>query len=158
MRLPLYALAVSGATLVQGTVVPVVGIGGVVPDIPVILVVLLALRRGPEVGCLLGFALGLAEDVLVGGPLGVHTVSKAFVGFVVGTLPRWFLVSRAAVTIAVAVLASVADGVLRFGLLQIFHYPAGLGELLTRVILPQAAYNGLLATAAVTLPAVWMRR
>ena len=34
----------------------------------------------------------------------------------------------------------------------------GLGELLTRVILPQAAYNGLLATAAVTLPAVWMRR
>ena len=38
MRLPLYALAVSGATLVQGTVVPVVGIGGVVPDIPVILV------------------------------------------------------------------------------------------------------------------------
>ena len=35
---------------------------------------------------------------------------------------------------------------------------AGLGELLTRVILPQAAYNGLLATAAVTLPAVWMRR
>jgi hypothetical protein len=46
----------------------------------------------------------------------------------------------------------VADGALRFGLLQLFQYPAPFGELLTRVILPQAGYNTMLAAVAVLVP------
>ena len=65
MRLPLYVLAVSGGALVQCTVVPAVGVGGIVPDIPVVLTVLLALRYGAEAGCLTGFALGFAlRDII----------------------------------------------------------------------------------------------
>lgn len=150
----LYLLAVSGGTLVQGTVVPALSVGGVVPDVPVILVVLLGLRRGPEVGCLLGFALGLAEDVLAGGPLGLHALSKAVLGFLSGGLPRWFLVGRPAVPIVAAVLATIVDGALRFTLLQFFHYPAPFGEVLARVILPQAGYNGLLAALCLAVPGV----
>lgn len=152
MRLPLYFLAIGGGTLVQSTVVPVLGIGGVVPDLPVVLVVLLALRRGPEVGCVTGFALGLAQDAIVGGPLGLQALSKAVVGFIAGELPRWCLVANPVVPITTAILATVADGVLRFALLQLFHYPAAFGELFGSVILPQAGYNGLLAAAALVLP------
>ena len=154
MRLPLYVLAVSGGALVQSTLVPVVGIWGVVPDVPVVLTVLLAIRRGPKAGCLTGGALGLAQDVIAGGPLGLHALSKAVLGFVAGDLPRWFLVSQPLVVVAATVLATVADGALRFALLQLFHYPAPFGELLARVILPQAGYNGLLAALAVVAPAV----
>ncbi|MBI3457452.1 MAG: rod shape-determining protein MreD [Candidatus Rokubacteria bacterium] len=152
MRLPLYFLAIGGGTLVQSTVVPVLGIGGVVPDLPVVLVVLLALRRGPEVGCVMGFALGLAQDAIVGGPLGLQALSKAVVGFIAGELPRWCWVANPVVPITVAILATVADGVLRFALLQLFHYPAAFSELFGSVILPQAGYNGLLAAAALGLP------
>lgn len=157
MRLPLSILAVGGGTLVQSTVIPAFGIGGVVPDLPVVLVVLLALRWGSESGCLLGFALGLVEDVLAGGPLGLHAVSKALIGFAAGELPRWVLVSRPVVPVAAAVLATVADGLVRFGCLQLFQYPAPLGDLLARVILPQAGYHGLLAGAALVWPAVRAR-
>ncbi len=153
MRLPLYFLAISGGTLVQSTVVPVLGVGGVVPDLPVVLVVLLALRRGPEVGCLTGFALGLIQDAIVGGPLGLQALSKAVIGFVAGDLPRWWLVSNPVVPITAAVLATVVDGMLRFSVLQLFHYPAAFSELFGSVILPQAGYNGLLAAAALALPA-----
>jgi len=38
---------------------------------------------------------------------------------------------------------------LRFGLLQLFHYPASLGALLVEVILPQALYNGVLGAACI---------
>lgn len=152
MRLPLYFLAVSGGALVQCTVVPVVGVGGVVPDLPIVLAVLLALRYGPEAGCLTGFALGLAQDTLAGGPLGLHALSKALIGFAAGDLPRWILVTRPFVPVGLAVAATVIDGLARFALLQLFHYPAPLGELLARVILPQAGYNGLLAVAAVAWP------
>ena len=158
MRLPLYFLAVGGGTLVQCTLVPAFGVGGVVPDVPLLLVVLLALRWGPEAGCLTGFTLGFVQDVLAGGPLGLHALAKALVGFATGDLPRWLLVSRPLVPVATVVLATVVDGVLRFGLLQLFHYPAPLGELLALVILPQAGYNAALATVAVVVPAVRARR
>jgi rod shape-determining protein MreD len=157
VRLPIYVLAVGGGTLVQSTIVPIVGIGGIVPDVPVVLVVLLALRLGPEAGCLTGFALGLAEDVLAGGPLGLHAVSKAVIGFVAGDLPQWAIASRPVVPIALAVVATILDGLVRFTCLQLFQYPAPFGELLTRVILPQAGYNGLLASLAVMWPVVRAR-
>ncbi len=152
MRLPLYVLAVSGGTLVQCTVVPAVGIGGVVPDLPVLLTVLLALRYGAVAGCLTGFALGFAQDAVAGGPLGLHALSKALVGFLAGDLPRWLLVSRPIVPVALAVLATILDGLTRFALLQLFQYPAPLGEVFTRVIVPQAGYNGVLAAAALVWP------
>jgi rod shape-determining protein MreD len=153
MRLPLYAAAVGGGALVQCTVVPVVGVAGVVPDVPIVLAVLLGLRYGAEAGSVAGFALGLAQDVVGGGPLGLHALSKGLVGFAAGELPRWLLVTRPLVPTGLAVLATVLDGLLRFGLLQLFHYPAPLGELLVRVIVPQAGYNGLLAAAALAWPA-----
>ena len=98
------------------------------------------------------FALGLAEDVVAGGPLGLHAVSKAALGFAVGDLPRWFLVGKPVVAIAAVALATVADGAIRFALLQLFHYPAPFDELLARVILPQAGYNAMLASLAVLAP------
>ncbi|HEV8307909.1 MAG TPA: rod shape-determining protein MreD [Methylomirabilota bacterium] len=158
MRLPFYFLAIGGGTLVQSTVVPVFSVAGVVPDLPVILVVLLALRRGPEVGCVTGFALGLAQDAVAGGPLGLHALSKAIVGFVAGDLPRWCLVSNPLVPIMAAVFATVLDGGLRFAVLQLFHYPAAFTELFGRVILPQAAYNGLLAAVVGVLPVLRPRQ
>jgi enoyl-CoA hydratase/carnithine racemase len=84
VKLPLYFLAVGGGTLIQSTVVPVLGFWGVVPDFPVVLVVLLALRRGPEVGCVVGFALGLAQDVIAGGPLGLQALSKPSIALIKG--------------------------------------------------------------------------
>jgi rod shape-determining protein MreD len=153
VRLPLYVLAVSGGALVQCTVVPVVGVGGVVPDVPIVLTVLLALRYGPEAGCLTGFALGLAQDAVAGGPLGLHALSKAVIGFAAGDLPRWILVRRPIVPVGLAVVATLLDGLARFAVLQAFHYPAPLGELFTRVILPQAGYNGVLTIAALAWPA-----
>lgn len=157
MRLPVYLLAVGGGTLLQGNLVPALPPWGVVPDVPLILVVLLSLRRGSEAGCLAGFALGLAQDVLGGGPLGLHVVSKAVLGFLAGDLPRVFLVERPVVVGVAVALLTVADGTLRFGLLQLFHYPAPFGELLASVVLPQASYDGAVALAVSAVPALRTR-
>ena len=48
-----------------------------------------------------------------------------------GDLPRWVLVTRPIVPVGLAVLATIIDGLLRFALLQLFHYPAPLGEIFT---------------------------
>src|SRR5262245_65685953 len=98
----------------QSTIAPVLGSWTVVPDLPVVLVVLLALRRGSEVGCIIGFALGVAQDVIGGGPLGLHALSKSIVGFVAGDLPRWCLVTNPVVPIVAAVAATVVAATPRF--------------------------------------------
>jgi len=63
----LIALTVFGGGVAQATVAPALRIGDIAPDLPLIVVVLLALRRGPELGCVAGFAAGLLQDVTGGG-------------------------------------------------------------------------------------------
>ena len=55
----LLVLTVFGGGLAQATLAPALRIADVSPDIPLIVVVLLALRRGPEFGCAVGFIAGL---------------------------------------------------------------------------------------------------
>ena len=148
MRLSLLLMAFGGS-LVQSSVVPSWSVGGVTPDLPLILTALIALRRGPEAGCLVGFAAGLLQDATGGGLLGVQALSRALAGFAMGLLPGRFWVGHPLVQIPGLMLLTVAEGFLRFGLLQLFHFPASFGELLVHVILPQALYNGFAGAACV---------
>ena len=143
------ALTVFGGGVVQATFVPALRIGDVTPDIPLIVVVLLALRRGSEAGCLAGFAAGLLQDVAAGGFIGVQALTKAVVGFGVGALGGRLRVAQPLVQIPGLLVLSIAEGVGRFGLLELFRFPAPFIELLTYVILPQALYNGFLGAAFV---------
>src|SRR2546422_3210860 len=80
----LLALTVFGGSVAHATLAPALGIGGVTPDLPLIVVVLLALRRGPEFGCVAGFGAGLLQDAAGGGLIGVQALTKAMIGFAIG--------------------------------------------------------------------------
>lgn len=145
----LLALTIFGGGIAQATVAPALRIGEVVPDIPLIVVVLLALRRGPEVGCLGGFAAGLLQDAAGGGLIGVQALTKGLLGFGIGLAGRQLRVTQPIVQVPGLVVLSVLEGLGRFALLQIFHFPAPFGELMLYVVLPQALYNGFLGAALV---------
>lgn len=148
LRLVLLLVMVGGGVL-QSTVVAVAGIGGITPDVPLILTVLIALRYGSESGCLAGFVAGLLQDAAGGGLVGVQALTKGLAGFSMGLLVGRFWVSNPLVQVPGLVLLTVAEGLGRFLLLQMFHYPAALGDLMLHVILPQAFYNGLLGTLCI---------
>jgi len=150
----LVALTVFGGGVAQATVVPALRIGDVAPDLPLILVVLLALRRGPELGCLAGFAAGLLQDAAGGGFIGVQALTKALVGFGVGALAGGLRETQPLVQVPGLALLTVVEGLVRFGLLKLFQFPAPFGELMVYVVLPQALYNGFLG-AALVLALAW---
>ena len=145
----LFILTVFGGGLAHATVAPALRIADVAPDIPLIMVVLLALRRGPEFGCAAGFVAGLLQDVAAGGLIGVQALTKALVGFGLGAAGGRLRVTQPLVQIPGLVLLTLAEGVARFTLLQLFRFPAPFGELMTFVILPQALYNGFIGAALV---------
>jgi rod shape-determining protein MreD len=150
----LFLLVTFGGSLAQWSVVPALSVGGVTPDLPLILTVLLALRRGPETGCLVGFVAGLLQDTAGGGLVGVQALTKALAGFGMGLLVGRLWVASPLIQVPGLVLLTVAEGLLRYGLLQLFHFPAALGDLMLHVILPQAFYNGFLGAACVLVTAL----
>lgn len=150
----LLALTVFGGSVAHATLAPAFRIAGVTPDLPLIVVVLLALRRGPEFGCLAGFAAGLLQDSAGGGLIGVQALTKAVIGFGVGIAGGRLRVSQPLVQVSGLLLLTVAEGLARFALLQIFRFPAPFGELMTYVVLPQALYNGFVG-AVVVLALAW---
>lgn len=141
------ALTVFGGGVVHAALGPTLRIADVSPDIPLIVVVMLALRRGPEVGCLAGLAAGLLQDALTGGLIGVQALTKAVLGFAIGAVGARLSTTSPLVQVPGLVLLTVVEGLARFTLLQLFRFPAPFGELMTYHVLPQALYNGFLGAA-----------
>jgi len=157
----LFLLMAFGGSLAQWSVVPVLSLGGVTPDLPLIVTVFVALQRGPVAGCLTGFVAGFLQDMAGGGLIGVQALTKALAGFGMGLLVGRFWVSSPLVQVPGLVFLTVAEGLARYFLLQFFHFPTSLGELMAHVILPQALYNGFLGSVcalSVTIMAAVRRR
>jgi rod shape-determining protein MreD len=150
----LLVLTIAGGSVAHATLTPLVSIAGVTPDLPLIMVVLLALRRGPEFGCLSGFVTGLLQDAAGGGLIGVQALTKAVIGFGIGVAGGRLRVSQPLVQVPGLVVLTIAEGIARFALLQIFRFPAPFGELMMYVVLPQALCNGFIG-AAVVLALAW---
>src|SRR5437667_6268200 len=97
--------------MAHATLAPALRIGDVAPDIPLIVVVLLALRRGPEFGAIGGFAAGLLQDVAGGGLVGAQALTKAALGFTLGAIRGRLRVTHPLVQVTGLVVLSIFDGV-----------------------------------------------
>ena len=149
----LIALTVFGGGVAQATLAPALRIGDIAPDLPLIVVVLLALRRGPEFGCVAGFAAGLLQDAAGGGLIGIQALTKALIGFTIGAVGGELRVTQPLVQVPGLVVLTIVEGVVRFGLLKLFNFPVPFGELMMYVVLPQSLYNGFLGAALVLVMA-----
>src|SRR2546428_7482237 len=137
----LLALTVFGGSVAHATLAPALGIGGVTPDLPLIVVVLLALRRGPEFGCVAGFGAGLLQDAAGGGLIGVQALTKAMIGFAIGAAGSRLSVTQPLVQVPGLVLPTGPEGPVRVPLLKGFRLPAAFRARLLYVRLPPAPCN-----------------
>jgi rod shape-determining protein MreD len=70
--------------LIQTTVVPMIAIGSIIPDLIIILVVLISLRHGQLLGTIFGSFSGIVFDIMSGGILGSAMFAKTIGGFIAG--------------------------------------------------------------------------
>lgn len=80
------ALVVLLTLLLQVALVDRMTIGNIKPDLTVWVLAVLALRKGPVAGTLIGFGLGLAQGLLAPSTLGMHMLAKSLTGYAVGKL------------------------------------------------------------------------
>jgi rod shape-determining protein MreD len=87
----LAALAV--ALVLQTTLAGMSMTGGTRVNLVLVAVVYIALSYGAVTGLLAGTVGGLAQDAIAGGVVGIGSLSKTVVGFLVGVLGAQFIVS-----------------------------------------------------------------
>ncbi len=70
--------------VIQTTVVSLIALEGITPDLLAIWVVYLALRMGQMKGTIIGFAVGLVFDLATGSFIGLSALTKTLCGFTAG--------------------------------------------------------------------------
>jgi rod shape-determining protein MreD len=78
------ALIIIGILLVQTTFIPFISLGGYLPDIFIIYLVFIALRRGQIEATITGFLIGLLQDVVAVKFFGLAALAKTIAGFIAG--------------------------------------------------------------------------
>lgn len=153
-RLRIGALLVI-AIVVQSALGSDLRVGGVAPDLMVLLAILAGLSGGAEAGAWVGFWAGLLSDLfLASTPLGLSALTYCLVGAAVGALRAAFLPESRLMTPVVAAVGTAAAVVLWVGLGDVL----GQGQLLEagrswliRVAAIEAAWAAVLA-----LPVGWL--
>lgn len=125
--------------------IEVLRLGHILPDIPLLAVVLVGLLWGPWYGLLAGFVMGGLVDLLSIGAPGVHLVGKATAGLVAGLLGKRFLMVQPGLLAVLIGAASLGQGLLFLTLTPSDSPPeAGQALMLVRtIVIPQALYDGL---------------
>ena len=95
---------------VQTTWLGMFSIGGVIPDLALIWVVFCAVHYSRTVGIGSGIVIGILQDSLSGGLLGVNTLSKSFIGFFFSALKDKFFVEGVLPIAFFLVISSLFDG------------------------------------------------
>lgn len=88
MRVLIWFFLMLMAVSLQSTIIPVLALDGIRPDLVLVAVVSAALTDGRETGVLCGIFGGVLQDLLSAGPFGVNTLTKMLVGLVVGIYER----------------------------------------------------------------------
>ncbi len=129
---------------IQTTILRYISIGGVKPDIILIVTVYVGLRQGKEKGISTGFIFGLIQDSLSAGIIGVNALSKGLLGFIVGNV-REKIMSENMITQSLFIfIATIFDGLILLLISEtIFQEELG-GRISLRPLFLQALYSSII--------------
>ncbi len=82
------------------------------PDILLVLTIFLGKQNGGGKGAQYGAVIGLLQDLLSFGSIGINMISKSFVGFTVGFLEEHYLFDTNLTSVVTVLVASLFDYIL----------------------------------------------
>lgn len=133
------------ATLIlQATVVPMMAIDGVRPDILLIIVVSSALLLGKDQGIGIGFFAGLFQDLASGNIFGLNVLSKMVTGYLAGSMERNVFKENVLLPVMAVILATLINSLIMMCTLFILGYEVYLMTTLLNMLY-LTAYNALMA-------------
>jgi rod shape-determining protein MreD len=131
-------------------------VGGVRPDLFVLLLLILSPRMKAEAATVQGFLLGLCQDALSGGPLGLRAFTYSLLAFVAAWLSHDLYTDKPFAQFWLLLAGCGATGALSLALLSFFVTVPPLVPALLWVILPEAVLTAILGLLILWLPRMWL--
>jgi rod shape-determining protein MreD len=131
--------------LLQSTILGRIAIRGVRPDLAMLVLVFVSVRRGPMVGQVSGFASGFLEDLMNVSPLGFHSLLRAVTGYLFGLLSGNVFIDPFLMPIILAVVATLLKGLLSGVVSALFGIASSGFITFTGRIWIEMGYNGVVA-------------
>ena len=146
-----YALVLASMTVLQLGLFSDLRIGGVHPDITLLVAVVSGLVAGPRRGAVIGFWAGLLIDPVLPTPLGMTALVWAKVGFAAGVAEE-LINSHTPLGLSLFVLGGSAGGSLMYAVVgQLFGAQTLTGNDVGRVVGLISATNALLALPTIAV-------
>jgi len=131
--------------LLQSTILGRIAIRGVRPDLAMLVLVFVSVRRGPMVGQVSGFASGFLEDLMNVSPLGFHSLLRTVTGYLFGLLSGNVFIDPFLMPIILAVVATLLKGLLSGIVSALFGIASSGFITFTGRIWIEMGYNGIVA-------------
>jgi rod shape-determining protein MreD len=149
----LFLLSLLACAAAQATLLGPLSVVGVRPDLFLLLVFFLSPRVTPEAATIQGFVVGLCQDALSGGPLGLRAFAYTFLGFMTAWLSHDLYTEKPLAQFWLLLAGTAGASVLTLALLTFF---VGVPPLLPalRVIAPEALYTALFGFLLLRVPRV----
>jgi rod shape-determining protein MreD len=131
--------------IIQSTLMPLISVKGIHPDLLLVIVVSYALLSGKENGVGIGFFAGLLQDLVSGSIFGISTLSKLATGYIFGLAERKVFKEHVLLPILATLVATLFNGLVGIILLLIFGYKIDIAAAVMQNIVPLVGYNLIIA-------------
>ncbi|HBC91773.1 MAG TPA: rod shape-determining protein MreD [Pelotomaculum sp.] len=145
MPLPFLLILLLATLLLQTSVLEVVSVAGVKPDLIMLIVVLNGFLLGPREGAFLGYISGIVEDLFLGEYIGLNAISKMAAGYLAGVAGERLYKENMLVATGVTFFSAGAGLLVHYLLLFYLDLHVSPYYALLRLALPTAVYTSLLA-------------
>lgn len=125
----------------QSTLVPLLAIGGIKPDILLVITVSAGLLCGKETGVGIGFCGGMLQDLLSGNVFGLNTITKMSVGYLAGLAERKVFKENILLPVAAMMAASFLNGLMIHIIVYLRGYAVDWSGAFVHIVLPAMMYN-----------------
>ena len=138
-------LIMAACIALQSTILGKIAILGVRPDLALIVLVFVALRRGSMTAQVSGFAAGIVEDLVSASPVGFHMLLRTLIGFLYGIFSGKVFVDPLLMPIVLSIAATIIKGIIA-GLVSLLFGLQGSGFMyFAGRLWIEAGYNALAA-------------
>ena len=130
--------------LLQCTLLHVISIGSITPNLILILCISMGLMRGRKSGLWTGFFCGFLVDMFYGSVFGFYALIYMYIGFLSGYAHRICYDDDIKVPVMLAGIGDLLYGLSVYALQFLLRGRLGLGTYLYRIILPEIFYTVIL--------------
>lgn len=125
----------------QSTVLHIISIGSIIPNLMLILCVSMGLMRGRKSGLWTGFFCGILIDLFYGSVFGFYALIYMYVGFFSGYAFRIYYDNDIKVPMTMTAIMDLFYGLAVYALQFLLRGRLGLRVYFTRIIIPEIVYT-----------------